>query len=318
MSKVFVIPDVHLKPWIFDKAEAFLSRNEYDQIVCLGDLVDDWDQEKNLVLYAETFDAVEKFVNRYPNFLLCYGNHDVSYLWEARESGYSDYARPVVLEGLSKLEKLMPTGNIAYIHRIDNVLFSHAGLSEVFVSHFLPKLSGEIDELIEEINSFGREEMWCDASPIWIRPQNGRIEMYPAGYLQVVGHTPVRKTDYFGEVVTVDNFSTYRNGNPIGDQRFIWVDTVSKQWEFADGNGKPEELSDPKLDIRNYKVGDRVKFKIRYHGSEQDEIHDGIVEIIDRYPGGYSSIDVKSGDTLYKHLSLSDVTEIYKIKRQSL
>ena len=55
MSKVFVIPDVHLKPWMFDKAEELLSRSEYDKIVCLGDLVDDWDQEKNLGLYSETF-----------------------------------------------------------------------------------------------------------------------------------------------------------------------------------------------------------------------------------------------------------------------
>ena len=131
MSKVFVIPDVHLKPWMFDKAEELFSRSEYDKIVCLGDLVDDWDQEKNLGLYSETFDALERFINRHPNFLLCYGNHDVSYIWEARESGYSDYARRVVIEGLSKLEKCVSAGNIAYIHRIDNVLFSHAGLTEV-------------------------------------------------------------------------------------------------------------------------------------------------------------------------------------------
>ena len=119
----------------------------------------------------------------------------------------------------------------------------------------------------------------------------------------------IRKTDYFGELVTVDNFSTYRNGNPIGDRRFIWVDTVSKQWGFADGNGKPEELPDPKLDIRNYKIGDCVKFKIRYHDSDQEEIHEGAVEIIDHYPGGHTSIDVMSENTLYKHLPLTDVIE---------
>ena len=309
MSKVFVIPDIHLKPWILDKAEEYISKGGYDNIVCLGDIVDDWDQEKNLGLYSETFDALEKFIKRHPNFLLCYGNHDVSYIWEARESGYSDHARQVVLEGISKLEKLLPTGNIAYIHRIDNVLFSHAGLTEIFVSHFLPDFDGDIDELLEKINSFRRDELWCDASPIWARPQDGGIEMYPLGYLQVVGHTPVRKTDYFGELVTVDNFSTYRNGNPIGDRRFIWVDTVSKQWGFADGNGKPEELPDPKLDIRNYKVGDCVKFKIRYHDSDQEEIHEGAVEIIDHYPGGHTSIDVMSENTLYKHLPLTDVIE---------
>jgi len=48
MSKVFVIPDVHLKPWMLGKAEELFSRSEYDKIVYLGDLVDDWDQEKNL------------------------------------------------------------------------------------------------------------------------------------------------------------------------------------------------------------------------------------------------------------------------------
>ena len=110
-------------------------------------------------------------------------------------------------------------------------------------------------------------------------------------------------------MVTVDNFSTYHNGDPIGDQRFIWIDTVSKQWGFADSDGEPEELPDPKLDIRNYKVGDSVKFKIRYHGSDKEEIHDGTVEIIDKYPAGYASIDVMSGDTLYKHMPLTDVIE---------
>ncbi|SDA38416.1 Calcineurin-like phosphoesterase [Lachnospiraceae bacterium G11] len=309
MSKVFVIPDVHLKPWIFDKAEELLFQNDYDQIVCLGDLVDDWGQEKNLGLYTETFKAIEKFINRHPNFLFCYGNHDVSYLWAARESGYSDYARMVVLEGISRLEKLIPFENIAFIHRIDNVLFSHAGLTEVFVSHFLPKFSGDIDEMLNKINSFGREEMWSDVSPIWARPQDGWTKMYPVGYLQVVGHTPVNKTDYFGELVTVDDFSTYRNGDTIGDQRFIWVDTVKKRWGFADRDGEFEDIPDEKLDIRNYRVGDWVRIRIRSSESEKEEILEGTIEIIDKYPSGHASIDVMSGNTLYKHLSLKNVIE---------
>ena len=41
----------------------------------------------------------------------------------------------------------------------------------------------------------------------------------------------------------------------------------------------------------------------------QEEIHEGAVEIIDHYPGGHVSIDVMSDDTLYKHLSLTDVIE---------
>ncbi len=307
MSKVFVIPDVHLKPWIFDKAEELISRAKYDAIVCLGDMVDDWNQEINLGLYAETFDALVEFIKRHPNFLLCYGNHDLSYLWRTHESGYSEYARQTVLDGLSKLEKNLPAESIAFIHRMDNVLFSHAGLSEAFVSHFFPAFDGSIDKLLERINAFRREEMWRDDSPIWVRPQNGRIEMFSNGFLQVVGHTPVRKTDFFRNILTVDNFSTYCDGTPIGDQRFIWVDTVAKEWGFADGDGNPEKLPDPRLDVRNYKVGDYVKFKVRWHDTQKEEILKGTIQVIDRYPGGYAEIDILSGDTIYKHFPLKDV-----------
>ena len=43
----------------------------------------------------------------------------------------------------------------------------------------------------------------------------------------------------------------------------------------------------------------------------ETETVEGTVEIIDRYPGGYSSIDVFSDDTLYKHIPLRDVVEHY-------
>ena len=55
-----------------------------------------------------------------------------------------------------------------------------------------------------------------------------------------------------------------------------------------------------------YEKGDRdsVGRANRPYGSTGGH---GTVEIIDHYPGGHSSIDVMSGDTLYKHLSLDDV-----------
>ena len=309
MSKVFVIPDIHLKPWILDKAEEFISKGNYDQIVCLGDVIDDWDQEYNLNLYEETFDTLTAFATRHSNFLFCYGNHDVSYIWGAHETGYSEAARGTVLACLSKFESTVPVDKRGYIHRIDNILFSHAGLSDAFVTHFFPEFQGDFDELIGEINSLRKEEMWCDASPIWVRPQDGRTVMYPAGFLQVVGHTPVRKTDFYNNILSVDSFSTYRDGSPIGDQRFVWVDTVSKVWGFADKGNEIEPTPDEKLDIRTYRIGDRVQFKIRFSDSDEDEIHEGTVEIIDRNPGWYSSIDIMSGGTLYKHIPLTDVIE---------
>ncbi len=79
------------------------------------------------------------------------------------------------------------------------------------------------------------------------------------------------------------------------------------------GGDIPEELPDPKLDIRTYQRGDRVVFKIKMHDSNEEEILEGYVEIIDRHPGGYVSIDVmgeRNGEKcFFKHLSLSDVIE---------
>ena len=68
MSRVLVIPDVHLKPWIFDGADR-VDENSYDDIVILGDLVDDWGKGNDLDAYKETLDLFSTYSNGDP-----YGN----------------------------------------------------------------------------------------------------------------------------------------------------------------------------------------------------------------------------------------------------
>lgn len=38
---VLVIPDIHLKTWLFDKAEVILKEGKADMAVCLMDMPDD-------------------------------------------------------------------------------------------------------------------------------------------------------------------------------------------------------------------------------------------------------------------------------------
>ena len=231
MSRVFVIPDVHLKPWMFEKASELISQGEFDHIVMLGDLVDDWYQEGNLELYSETFDAADSFIKEHPDTLFCYGNHDLSYLWEELESGYSAYAHDLVVDRLKKLVGALPKENAAFIHRIDNVLFSHAGLTENFVrTHFENGDKTDIDYIVSYINKMGKAYMWVDDSPIWARPQNGSWELYPSDMMQVVGHTPVEWPQKEGNLLTLDNFSTYRDGTPVGDETFVWIDTEKQEY----------------------------------------------------------------------------------------
>ncbi len=231
MSQIFVIPDIHLKPWMLDEAEKYMSLDYYDYVVMLGDFVDDWGQERNLQLYSDTLNRIFQFVNAHNNIYLCYGNHDLSYKWEMLETGYSAYAHEIVVEGIDKIREALPDEQKGYIHRFDNVLFSHGGLTDIFVKrHHLSKR--DIDEVIKYINSMGKRYMWCDVSPIWARPQSqyDGYDLYPNEMIQVVGHTPVKDITQEGNLISVDVFSTYSTGKPYGCQKFISIDSVSGKY----------------------------------------------------------------------------------------
>ena len=231
---ILVIPDVHLKPWIFQRASELMREIKADRAVCLMDIADDWKQQLNLDLYNQTYDAAIAFAGEFPDTLWCYGNHDVCYLWNQRETGYSGIASRTVCEKLRILENTLPDERqLAYLHRIDNVLFSHGGLSDSFVRRYVQDgFYDDIDTVVDTINSFGCEEMWQDASPIWYRPLFYDGKLYkPRKLLQVVGHTPVQEITREGNFISCDVFSTQSTGEPIGTQEFLVVDTIT--WEYS-------------------------------------------------------------------------------------
>ena len=186
----------------------------------------------NPVLYLGVLAAAVaaiSFAKEFPDTLWCYGNHDLCYLWNERESGYSRAAAYTVRNKLEELKDALPSENqIRYIHRIDDVLFCHGGILQAFVEENVENTSS-VDETLAEINAMGPEQLWCSASPIWYRPQDSREPMYGEGsLLQVVGHTPVEKIYRSGNVISCDVFSTYRDGRPIGTQEYPVIDTVKK------------------------------------------------------------------------------------------
>lgn len=236
--KVLVIPDVHLKPYMFQQAARLMERGIAEQVVCLMDIPDDWDKEYNIELYVETFDAAIAFVKKYPDALWAYGNHDLCYMWNERESGYSGMASWTVQEKLLELRRALPEGNeIKYVHKIDNVLFCHGGILDEFVKCTV-QLSKyhDVDAVVDAINELHHDLMWNDASPIWHRPQYSNGRMYKAHeILQVVGHTPVDEISRKENVISCDVFSTYRDGRPIGTQEFLLIDTET--WEYSGVKG---------------------------------------------------------------------------------
>ena len=136
-------------------------------------------------------------------------------------------------EKLRILSETLPDDRqLHYLHRIDNVLFSHGGLADEFVRRYVPaRMYNDIDSVVNILNDLALDVMWQDLSPIWFRPQNYMGRMYkPKKLLQVVGHTLFKKIEKSGNVISCDVFSTYRDGSPIGTQEFLILDTES--WEY--------------------------------------------------------------------------------------
>ena len=239
--KVLVIPDIHLKTWIFDRAEGILKSGRADRAVCLMDMPDDWNMEFQTERYRKIFDRAITFAATFPDTLWCYGNHDISYPWGRLETGYSPYAERTVLSKLEELENsLRNPAQINIMQRIDNVLFSHGGLSLGFVKWLDENLpDADIDDVIAAVNNASQAYLWNDESPLWLRPQYKRREAFrKETYTQVVGHTPVEKICGKDGFISTDVFSTYRNGTQIGESAMIVIDSKTGRYEKIEVPGK--------------------------------------------------------------------------------
>ena len=53
--KILVIPDVHLKPFMFIRAKELLKKGIAEQAVCLMDIPDDWQKQYQLEEYVKTY-----------------------------------------------------------------------------------------------------------------------------------------------------------------------------------------------------------------------------------------------------------------------
>lgn len=232
--RLLVIPDVHLKPHVFDAADSVLAAGAADAAVMLGDLVDDWGCGQDVALYERTLARAARFVREHPDTHVCLGNHDYSYLFGMPESGYSDVAKDVAASGLRALaDELPPDRQPRVAWLVDGVLFCHGGLSRLFAAMHSPD-AGDAVATVEAVNACGPSELWDDVSPLWLRPQSvpdGLLAQAMYGHgriLQVVGHTPVTTVGRRGWVVSCDTFSTYRDGRPIGDGSLAVIDTLTQ------------------------------------------------------------------------------------------
>ncbi len=125
--KILVVPDIH-GSWANIIPYIKANKDSVDKVVTLGDYVDDWNEDANGQVMIDGFGQLIEMARAEPDkFVILIGNHDHSYISSQSCSGH----HPKYAAQYNKMFK----DNIDIIHAaalIDGVLFSHAGVSQLW------------------------------------------------------------------------------------------------------------------------------------------------------------------------------------------
>ncbi|GAB2560728.1 metallophosphoesterase family protein [Spirosoma aerophilum] len=212
--KILAISDLHGRS-VWQEA----NLDAYDQVVFLGDYTDSYVFDDDTI-YSNLNTVIQRKMEAPDKFVLLIGNHDAQYLHYPlyRCSGFRQWSQ---LELSSLLIKHKDLFQIA--HQQKNFLFTHAGVTNKWLAHFLAKthndtftgmaeydLAGLLNEahgqsakyrnLLFEI---GPKRGGYDAfgGPVWADRSETRVD-YLTGFHQVVGHTPVADFNKSGNEVS--------------------------------------------------------------------------------------------------------------------
>lgn len=211
---------------LLDRAEEVLKSEKIEQIIALGDYVDDWGASR---LVYETFaQRFAQFDEAHPTTLYCWGNHDFQYYYgvPSKSTGYVSSMIPLVQ---AMLKPLVDQQRISVVHKIDHCLFSHAGLEARWVTKNRPTKSTK-GSPVTWVNHASPRVLWQPNSPLWRRPSPTSTSYSPK-ILQVVGHTPYPLLFQDNGFLYTDTWSDTQTHQPIGDHSLAIVDTETGAWD---------------------------------------------------------------------------------------
>jgi len=232
MKKTLILGDTHGRSnW-----KLAVHQDKPDRVIFIGDYFDSFDipgldqiyNFKEIIHYKESNPQVE--------VVLLIGNHDHHYFPEIGYTGTSGYQSGIAPSINQVIDENRHHLQMAY--GFDNYLFTHAGISPVFMD----QVFGENDWIIEnvvvdlnelfrykpkafEFNGFDGHGDNTTQTPIWIRPRSlmSANKKHEKGlkkdYIQIVGHTQMNKLDLTGS----DKFT---------GGRYYFIDTMDTTGEY--------------------------------------------------------------------------------------
>ena len=215
------IGDTHLQ---FGLIESFIKetvKNEkVEQIVFVGDYLDQWNCDTNGQLYINELKLVLNFKQEMTqqniDVIFLVGNHDVPHLTQQYEY-YSCKQVNCLNQIYNLLNELQP--QIAF-KVTDDVIASHAGYinnNDMKDSHFKRWSFDLFEEYSYLQNKVGQSRggIYVYGGVLWMDLQD--LVNIDTNFKQIVGHTPVQKIDITNNTIGIDTFSLTSNYQTIGD-----------------------------------------------------------------------------------------------------
>jgi hypothetical protein len=204
MKKITIIGDVHGRNiW----KQIVNKELDSDKIIFLGDYFDSWDIDP--IDQIENFkDIIEYKKNNIDKVILLLGNHDyfIDLHLQSKISGfnglYSYRYQELIKDSIKHNYTKM-------LHIEDNYMFSHAGLSRIWLKNIgFDFINGDVETFVNDLliykpNSFDftpgkRYNPYGDDTtqpPTWIRRPSLANCRY-GDYIHVIGHTNTKKVEY--------------------------------------------------------------------------------------------------------------------------
>jgi hypothetical protein len=206
--KTIILGDTHGRSIWKD----IVAQEKADRVIFIGDYFDSFDIDP--VVQQYNFKEIIEFKEKGEcEVILLVGNHDFHYYPGGETySGYRAGAAPVNRQLLKDNDH-----HLQMCYQLDNILFSHAGIGDNWLTHQNKYEPGADPGTIADfVNAIWKHQpnrfMFCGIdqygntktqTPIWIRPQalmaGNRDTFLKKDYIQVVGHTAVEKIDIKGK-----------------------------------------------------------------------------------------------------------------------
>jgi hypothetical protein len=230
--KTLVLGDLHGRSnW-----KLAVHKENADRVIFVGDYFDSF--EFSGVEQIHNFKEIISYKEQNPQVevVLLIGNHDHHYFEGIGNSGTSGYQYTMAPSITQVLEENRHHLQMAY--GFGEYLFTHAGVSPVFMDETFGENDWSIDNVVVDLNELWKykpkafEFNGLDPSgdnacqtPIWIRPRSlmsinkRHAKGLKKDYIQIVGHTQMRKLD-------IEDSNKFTGG------RYYFIDTMDKSGEY--------------------------------------------------------------------------------------